>query len=378
MLYCPGMALLLFYGTVLLLYALQRPRLLAHPPEEGDPFSRERTSITNALFVFLIFASHLGLACGDQCYHDPLNAILMELQRKGIGQLVVSTFFFFSGYGIMLSLKRKGMPYGRRLLLQRFPTLYLNTVIFGLVIILVDQLLYHDFSYRKLVEYTSTIRTWFITTTLVGYLCIAAAVFAAGTRRPRLIILITTILLILYLVVLRAVFHRFGGWLDTTLCIPAGMLFAEYREWVLRTCRGAATPAWRVGALVTLVGWLLYVLYPRLNYYWAEPQWGECGVLLAYTLANAGSALFAFGLAILQSSIVWRRPSRLLIWAGGSGLFYLYVFQEVVYHLANYFKLFSANPIALLVMSLSATFLLAWCMYQVIPRIDSLIFSKKA
>lgn len=62
---------------------------------------KEQTTCINGIFVVFVFLSHFG-----QYEVMPWNGILLA-----IGQLMVAPFLFYSGYGIMEQIKRRGNKY---------------------------------------------------------------------------------------------------------------------------------------------------------------------------------------------------------------------------------------------------------------------------
>ena len=63
--------------------------------------NKEQTTCINGIFVLFVFLSHFG-----QYETMPWNNLLLA-----IGQLMVAPFLFYSGYGIMEQIKRRGMVY---------------------------------------------------------------------------------------------------------------------------------------------------------------------------------------------------------------------------------------------------------------------------
>ena len=74
-----------------------------------DYISRDTTIQINGIFVFLVFLSHFA---GYLDHEYPLNFIYMNV-RGFFGQLVVTTFLFYSGYGILTSINQKKEAYIR-------------------------------------------------------------------------------------------------------------------------------------------------------------------------------------------------------------------------------------------------------------------------
>ena len=81
-----------------------------------DYSSPAQTTSINGIFVLLVFLSHAA-------QYVKLNGVMdkpYDLLKTFLGQLVVVTFLFFSGYGMMESIRKKGKAYvksipGRRL-----------------------------------------------------------------------------------------------------------------------------------------------------------------------------------------------------------------------------------------------------------------------
>jgi len=95
----------------------------------SDYCSPRNTNTINAIFSVLIFLSH------SVTYIEldgVLDAPYFEF-RAFHGQLVVVTYLFFSGFGIMESIKKKGTPYVKAMPVNRFFKLWYH---FAIVILL--------------------------------------------------------------------------------------------------------------------------------------------------------------------------------------------------------------------------------------------------
>lgn len=114
---------MILYVVAIALLALQglRPRMRGL---NEDYLSKDSTDAVRGIFILLIFASHFAL------YVDPFTAFLDVLYRKvrvALGQAVVTCFLFYSGYGVALSVKRKGDGYTRAMPRKRIlPTLLIS------------------------------------------------------------------------------------------------------------------------------------------------------------------------------------------------------------------------------------------------------------
>ena len=139
----------------------------------GEYITRERTCTINGFFIWIVFVCHLTQYTSNFLICDEwLTKVLMQL-----GQCVVTTFFFFSGYGIMSSLKNK-KGYAGLLVKRRFVSLLLHMTLAVAVFYAVQTW------YGKEYEVSSLLwscigwksignSNWFVFVSLVCYLFIA-------------------------------------------------------------------------------------------------------------------------------------------------------------------------------------------------------------
>lgn len=72
----------------------------------SDYMSKDTTGAINGIFVLLVFMCHIS---GYMQLGSPSDKIWLDL-KSWLGQLVVVTFLFYSGYGMMCSIIKKGTP----------------------------------------------------------------------------------------------------------------------------------------------------------------------------------------------------------------------------------------------------------------------------
>ncbi len=101
---------ILFYGMQV------KPRNEFHT----DYCSRKQTSTINGIFSLLIFLSHASqYTVLGGALDNPYLAM-----RKYLGQIVVASFLFYSGYGMMESINKKGTSYIQFLYIAKNPDDY--------------------------------------------------------------------------------------------------------------------------------------------------------------------------------------------------------------------------------------------------------------
>jgi len=192
-----------------------------------DYLTIDNTNAIKGIFVICIFCSHLGILCH---FDKPLDALWVKVWGM-IGQLMVTMFLFYSGYGIMESIKRKGNRYIRKIPVRRFLRVLFE---FDLAVILYLFLNYgFDIQYSIFNILLSFIAvetignpSWFILAILLHYLFtfLAFSIFKDYKKAILLLLLLSFI----YILILAP--FRPARFYNTTICYTAGVFFSFFRE----------------------------------------------------------------------------------------------------------------------------------------------------
>ena len=91
--------------------------LIPSRPVEFNPeyISMKQTNIIRGFFLLLVFMIHF---CQYIQMNGPTDRIF-QFWRTHSGQLVVTLFLLYSGYGVFVSIMKKGTPYVRRIPVHR-------------------------------------------------------------------------------------------------------------------------------------------------------------------------------------------------------------------------------------------------------------------
>ena len=94
-----------------------------------DYMSKDNTNIVKGVFVVFVFFSH----CTQYLTLDgPLDKPYMDI-RHFMGQMIVAMFLFYSGYGIMESIKSKSFGYVKKIPIRRILKTLIN---FDIIVLL--------------------------------------------------------------------------------------------------------------------------------------------------------------------------------------------------------------------------------------------------
>ena len=193
-----------------------------------DYLSKRTTTIINGIFVITIFFSHfktylMNTNVYDECLIEFLNII---------GQLMVTSFLFYSGYGIYESIKNK-KNYMQSFFQKRFLPTFVNFVLAVLIFLVIDLIIGNTYSIDKvllsLIGYESIGNSnWYMLAIFILYFltifCFNRYFNIKNIYRIILLFFLTCIYI--YLIT------RFKDayYADTIICYPVGMLYSYYKK----------------------------------------------------------------------------------------------------------------------------------------------------
>lgn len=187
--------------------------------------SPKQTASINGIFTILIFLSH---ASQYVILDGSLDAPYLTM-RTYMAQLVVVSFLFFSGFGIMESIKKKGQSYIKSILTTRLFKVWYHFAIALLPYVVVNFIFNRNYGRYKTVfsftGYTSIGNSnWYMLVTFALYIIVFLAFMFARNH------LISGVFLVFVLTFLFAFWEWNMGlasrYYNTIFCFPAGMLFS--------------------------------------------------------------------------------------------------------------------------------------------------------
>lgn len=357
------MSPLIILSAVIFLYLTSKPRFRRCIQRDNHYLTRNWTAFVNALFITLVVCSH-GLILFQTSILDYKQEQLVALSISQFGQLIVTTFFFYSGYGIMYSLHhREG--YVNKLMSPRFTQLSLNYLIAVLIYFVVHCILEQEVALLYLLHGTHCYPplgnpTWFILITLLIYLLTFCCFRITGKGRPMIATgLLTAVLIACSFLIIK---HKPAHWVNTMLCFPAGMFYCmkgEHLESFINKTR------------IPCIVWAILMMYTGHQLYHLNVQY-----LVSIYTQNAGGILFALGTTWLFGSFTWERPSGILTWIGGSSLFTIYMFHLLPMRVLTRLDMNTGNPYLVWFYVFAATCILVPTMNLLFKKANSLLIKK--
>lgn len=356
------MSPLIFLLIIAVLYLVSKPKFRLFVERDGMYLSRDWTSFVNAFFISLVVCSHslvLFETSIRDYYYEKITASGIAL----FGQLMVTTFFFYSGYGIMLSLlTRKG--YTKTLIYPRFCNLSTNfilavSVYFVVHCILKEEIILSDFLGGLHNFSVLGNPTWFILMTLLIYVLTYVCFFFHNGKNTNKIAILLTILLTIIIFLVSKI--KPLNWVNTLLCFPAGMFYCLKGESIEKLMKKTRIPS--------IIYALIFIVTGRYVY--------SSGHSCSSYIQNIGGIIFAIGITWFCGSFQWRKPSQVLIWLGGSGLFSVYMFHLLPMRVLTKLGLNTENPYLIYFSVTVATILLVYIANIGYKKINNLLFARK-
>ena len=188
---------------------------------------REQSQTINGIFIILVFLSHFK----QYVKLNPLIEFPYIYINKILGQLVVTTFMFYSGYGVMTSIMRDHhylvkMP--RKRILR-------TLILFDIAIcayIIMNLFLGIEMTWKQII--LSFIgwdgvgnSTWYIFAILMMYIFTYIG-FKISDSRPLKGIVITTIFVGIYVIIVRQ--FKDSQYYNTVFCYVMGLWYALFKK----------------------------------------------------------------------------------------------------------------------------------------------------
>lgn len=342
---------MLILTAAVILLVLYKVKLAPPGKFHEDYHSPKKTNALKGIFVLFVFASHgqnyLDLSGWDVLAFRPVDYV---------GQLMVAPFLFWSGFGIMESIRRKGTDYVRGLPKNRCLKTLLHFDCGVLLFLGVRLLIKKPVTLSKLLlaflgwESIGN-SNWFVFAIVLLYL-ITTASFLLIRRDPYAAAAGTTVLTVAAVAVLS--FFKEAHWYNTMLCYCLGMWYSLLRKQVEAVVmrREAGYVFW---LLMALAGFLTM---RQLQY------------RVPFGMSLHGM-FFMILLVFLSMKIA---PDNRFLQYLGDYVFEIYILQRIPMRLMRSFRIARGMPVVFMLLSFAATCVLAYLFRKAMKKLDSKLF----
>ncbi len=322
-----------------------------------DYISKESTNAVNGIFAFLIVMGHFVT------YYTQYSAFDLPYieVRSFLGQMVVSTFFVYSGYGIYESIKRKGPGYVAEYPKNRIPKLVLHLDVAVVVFLILFLILGYEVTPLKFLlsligwDYIGN-NNWFIFATLVFYL-ITFVSFMVFRKNKVLPLVAVSVLTVVYITVIMNFKPTY--WYNSAICFPVGMWYSFFKDKTEKAVmKNNLTYCF---SLVLTAG-----LFIGVRCYWGG-------------FANTVSYLFScvlFALSIILITMKIKFGNRILDWLGNHA-FSIYMLQRIPMIVLFKTGFLQTHPYISFVITVMVTIITAELFDRLTGFIDGIFFKNK-
>ena len=208
--------------------------------EKNDNYcSKDQCNVVKGVFILLVFFSHACQYIIKNGYDFHLwGDSIVPVYKSFMGQLIVTMFLFYSGYGIAESITRKGKTYVNQMLAKRIFPVWINFCIAVFAFAIMNLILSINMEWKQfflsLICWKSIGNSnWYIFIILLCYINAYVAFKLLyhckySEVANRIGGFIVFIMCLIGMIILS--YYKQSYWYDTILCFPAGMLFSSYKE----------------------------------------------------------------------------------------------------------------------------------------------------
>lgn len=221
---------MIFFYIIILIIALNSFKLQKYNQEY---ISVQQTNVIKGIFIWLVFMGHImpyiTKVVPFESFADKFALYFVDILK----QLVVVPFLFYSGYGVMNSIKTKGENYVASIPRKRLLNTMVNFGVAVLFFVALNLVLHIPIELKQvllsLICWDSVGNSnWYIFTICFCYLTSYISYKLFGYSKRSLIANLS--ILFIYVLVLS----RFKGswWYDTCLAYSAGSTYCYYKAYI--------------------------------------------------------------------------------------------------------------------------------------------------
>ena len=320
-----------------------------------DYCSPKNTSTANAVFSVLIFISH------SVTYVD-LNGTLDDAYlsvKTFLAQSVVVTYLFYSGFGIMESIKKKGYNYVKRMPFDRFFKLWYQFAFMLCLFIISNILMKKEYSVtRILLSFTGyesiSNDNWYLFVTFALYIIVFISFILC--KKHHFVGVIGVFALTIAFIILEIKLEFPRRYFDTILCFPLGMLFSHVKPVIDKI------------VMKNDITWILTTTAVFVICMYGSQNRDES--LLFRMMFMCTAPVF---ITLLMMKLQCR--STILDWFGNH-IFSFFMLQRIPMRMLDYLG-FDKSPYLFICLAFFGTVVLSTIVDEIFARLDKIIFKKR-
>lgn len=295
--------------------------------------SKENSACIKGIFIILVFFSHIRSYMSFNFYGD--NIVIQII--KYVGQLMVTMFLFYSGYGIFENIKRNKEKYIKSFPKKRILKTFLEFALAIITFLICNLLANRQYNVKTILlaftGWTSIGNSnWYMFVIFSLYI-ITFISFSIFKKNDKLSILTTFLLSILFIFIVSK--YRPEYYINTAMCFVAGIIYSYFKEKIESKLKNN----WVYYISIVILFLSFIFLYKMQN-----------NIIIYNILA----IIFSYIVVLFTMKIEIK--NKILLWFGNK-LFWIYILQRIPMML---FQHIIHNSIVFFAVCLLSTCLLAY------------------
>jgi len=317
-----------------------------------DYASLEKSNAIKGIFVVMVFFSH---AKAYMHLTDANSEYYLGLQTY-LAQMIVVPFLFFSGYGIMQSVMKKGTNYIKKIPTNRLLKVLLHFDIAVLLFVGLNLIIKREMTLSKvlwsLIGWESIGNSnWYILAILIAYAATFVA-FIIFRKNHYLAAVVTTVLVVLAILFISK--YRPGYYYNTMLTYCFGLWYALFKDKIDKICMKNEV-IWL--GVIGVCGAVYYLVHKNfLQSIWYYELWACMFMMLLL--------LFSMKISINNGILQFF----------GNHVFSIYILQRLPMDFINAHYNVPKIPYIFLVTSFVVTLIIALIFDFAMKKLDGIIF----
>lgn len=313
--------------------------------------SKETTSSIKGIFILIVFYSHLVSYTIVQKSKD----FLMLRLRNSLGQLMVTMFLFYSGYGVYESIKKNKTKY-----IKSIPTKRVLITLFHFIIAVALYEIVNPFIGRSLPLKNNILSfigwesvgnsNWYIFGILFMYI-ITYFSFMFFDKDNKKAILSTWISVIVFCMFMAL--YKDDYWFNTLLCYPLGITYSFYKDKIEKVMLD--NKKYYIGLIACFISFVVFYKYRKIN--WIFFQFLS----------------MIFSILLVFITMKFNINNKVLKWLGDN-LFWMYILQRIPMLIFRYVGL-AKYEYKFAIACLISTVILSFIFSKIFKKIDEKILS---
>lgn len=324
--------------------------------ESEDYLDKKQTASINGFFIILVFICHFSSYVELNNQYDKLFLLFYEK----ICQLVVTTFLFYSGYGVMKSIQNKGESYIRSMpknrILKTFITFGIAIMLYVLIDLVIGEKLKLSQVLLAFIGWTSIGNSnWYIFAILIMYILTWLSFRIKINKSHFWSIFLNSVLVCAYVIVIMN--YKESRFYNTVLCYVLGMWFAFFKPWIDRFLK----KNWVYGSVIGVT--LLIFVYTYIN--------KDANLIFNQLMY----LLFVLCIVLVTMKVVI--GNCILDWCG-SHLMPLFILQRIPMLVFGKYTYFMGRPYLYFGLSFVITVIMAWLFDKYISNGVEKVFNRNS